>query len=244
MTLERLDVQARKNKCRVFHTENQGLPATRNYGIERAGGEYICCLDADDKYHPKFLSECVKRLDQEPMLGFVTTTVKVFEREDAYWYCSDYDPVRLLVENIVHVASLFRKSCWAEVGGYATNLSGFQDWNFWIAIVARGYRWGLVKRPLFLYRNREGSMIQSSEAKRAQLKRTIVENNLDFFKKHLLNVLDYYEKRERDLQLKSQAREKEVAKTALDKLHNLFQAHQHLKLQHHELIKDFQKLRK
>lgn len=32
----------------VFHKKNGGLSDARNYGIERAGGEYITCIDPDD----------------------------------------------------------------------------------------------------------------------------------------------------------------------------------------------------
>src|SRR6185503_6687682 len=35
-------------KTRVFRQENAGLAATRNRGILKASGDYICCLDPDD----------------------------------------------------------------------------------------------------------------------------------------------------------------------------------------------------
>jgi len=36
------------NRIRVFHKKNGGLSDARNYGIERANGEYITCVDPDD----------------------------------------------------------------------------------------------------------------------------------------------------------------------------------------------------
>ncbi|MGE8593297.1 glycosyltransferase family 2 protein [Bifidobacterium hominis] len=36
------------SRIRVFHKENEGLGLTRNYGIERALGEYVTFVDSDD----------------------------------------------------------------------------------------------------------------------------------------------------------------------------------------------------
>lgn len=38
---------------KVFSKENEGLSATRNYGIERASGKYLMYLDSDDMFTPE-----------------------------------------------------------------------------------------------------------------------------------------------------------------------------------------------
>lgn len=40
--------QAKDERIRVFHTENHGLSAARNVGLDHASGEYILLLDSDD----------------------------------------------------------------------------------------------------------------------------------------------------------------------------------------------------
>ena len=38
------------NRVKVFHTENRGLSASRNIGLDNASGEYIAFIDSDDWY--------------------------------------------------------------------------------------------------------------------------------------------------------------------------------------------------
>ena len=41
---------AKDNRIRLWHTENQGVSAARNIGLDNAHGEYICFIDSDDTY--------------------------------------------------------------------------------------------------------------------------------------------------------------------------------------------------
>lgn len=48
--------------CRVqlYHQENQGAAAARNFGIEKSNGNLIAFLDADDFWNPNHLEELYK----------------------------------------------------------------------------------------------------------------------------------------------------------------------------------------
>jgi len=191
-----------KDKCSVYHTVNQGLPAARNYGIRKSSGEYICCLDADDKYDPGFLAKTVAILEEDTgyNTGIVTTWVNVFGEEFFIWKTGEFNIPDLLYCNVIHVASLFRKRCWEEVNGYALNLNGYQDWSFWLSIVGKGYFWSLINEPLFYYRKRKNSMVKGSDARRLDLFKTIMSNNIDLYSNHLIPFVEKIKNRERELE--------------------------------------------
>ncbi len=46
--------KSRDSRFRVFHTRNRGLSAARNFGIEKANGEWIMFVDGDDRVSPDF----------------------------------------------------------------------------------------------------------------------------------------------------------------------------------------------
>ena len=52
------------NRIKVYHKENGGLSDARNYGVERANGEYIGFVDSDDYIHESMyekLYEAIKK---------------------------------------------------------------------------------------------------------------------------------------------------------------------------------------
>lgn len=180
-----------KPKTKVIITTNQGLSAARNNGIRISSGEYICCLDSDDVYNFDFLKKTVALLekDTEHSVGFITTWIQVFGDANYIWQCESYHPCKLALDNIVHVASLFRRECWEKNGGYATDLSSYEDWSFWISIIALGYRWECIQEPLFNYRKRQGSMLSEANKRRTILYNQVVEHNKHFYIKNINIIL-------------------------------------------------------
>lgn len=91
-----------------YRKENGGVSAARNYGLERARGEYICFVDADDVVEPEFLGEHLAALVEgvdSTMCGYdtfrdlssgergrvvVPDCRKVDDREENFWAFYDY----------------------------------------------------------------------------------------------------------------------------------------------------------
>ena len=51
--------------------ENQGQSTARNYGIKTCQGEYVWCVDADDKLISEQLPKITEALDEYKKLGYI-----------------------------------------------------------------------------------------------------------------------------------------------------------------------------
>lgn len=61
-----LDVFSERDaRVRVVHTDNRGVPAARNTGLNLARGEYIGFADADDWMEPDMIRRLVGRIERE-----------------------------------------------------------------------------------------------------------------------------------------------------------------------------------
>ena len=83
------------NRILVFHTENHGLAAARNYGIDRATGEYLAFLDSDDWIDPGMFEKLVsytKEYDPD-VLAFKYAIEWKDHTEDIFLNLKDADKV-------------------------------------------------------------------------------------------------------------------------------------------------------
>lgn len=156
-TVALLDRLPNHPRLRVLRTENQGVARARNYGIGQAEGDYILPLDADDRIGAEYLARAVPVLDASEEVGFVGCHYRIFGERQGECRPEHYRLPDLLVENVVPIASLFRRTCWELVGGYCPDLNSVEDWDLWIGILERGYRGVVLPQIHFEYRVRPNS---------------------------------------------------------------------------------------
>src|SRR5688572_14013236 len=58
--------------------ENGNVSRARNNGLNRAIGEYVISIDADDKVSPNFLSSLLEKMERQPELTLVYPEVHYF----------------------------------------------------------------------------------------------------------------------------------------------------------------------
>lgn len=56
-------LQNEKSNIKYFYKENSGVAQTRNYGIEKAQGDYIIFVDADDYIEPNLIEKVFKYIE-------------------------------------------------------------------------------------------------------------------------------------------------------------------------------------
>ncbi|MDH3328598.1 MAG: glycosyltransferase family 2 protein [Desulfobulbaceae bacterium] len=189
-----------KPNCKVLHTDNQGLPAARNNGIRLTKGEYICCLDADDKYHPEYFSKAVEifKKDKDIKYGAVPAWAQLFgsskSRDNILWKTighnsEGFEPFLQGVRNRIHSSTIFRRICWEKIGGYDESMtSGYEDWDFWVKMLSLDFEWFCLAEPLIYYRQKDHSMVTQAHEVRPDLLRTLIEKNYEFYVKNMIPI--------------------------------------------------------
>ncbi|KKQ24663.1 MAG: Glycosyl transferase family 2 [Candidatus Roizmanbacteria bacterium GW2011_GWC2_37_13] len=149
----------------IKNTVNKGSAKTYNIGVEEAKGEYICCLDADDKFQKTFIEKALKCFLCDPSLGFITSWMRIFGDSSSIEKTPSHDVSALLIRNLFSSASMFSKKAWTKIGGFDPEMKTYRDWDFWISLVEKGYRWEVLVEPLILYRDRKSSASKLSVEK-------------------------------------------------------------------------------
>jgi glycosyltransferase involved in cell wall biosynthesis len=134
------------------HHENQGICKTFNAALQRANGEYICVLAADDVYLPEKIAGQVRIMENlPPKVGVVysdswqmdvdgnSLPEKFIEAHRRFSVMPEgyLFPVLLGGNFIPAMATTIRRECFATVGPYDEELV-YEDFDMWLRI-ARHY---------------------------------------------------------------------------------------------------------
>ena len=143
-----------RNKTTIFHTENRGPAAARNFGIAKSQGEFILPLDADDKIGEDYLETGVEILKSHPKLGIVYCEAEFFGKEKrGKWNLPEYSYPEILYENQIFCSGLFRRVDWEKVGGYDEEMVfGLEDYDFWLSLIETGKGVFRIPKTMFFYR--------------------------------------------------------------------------------------------
>ncbi len=154
----------------VLTQPNQGLSAARNTGIEHAlknpECEAVFFLDADNMLDPHAFRLFAKLLKNEPDYGWFYPQVDMFGMEVNYSNGNSWALSRLASINCSDAGSLVRRAVFASGLRFDTDFKqGFEDWDFWLGAVKRGFIGFPVIESFFRYRKRPESMVSGANRK-------------------------------------------------------------------------------
>lgn len=182
VTLQRIQELECSPNVTVVRQSNQGLPSARNRGVVEAKGEYILPLDADDRIERTFLMKAAWILWTKPDIGIVYCLVRLFGDVSEIWVTEPFDANLLLHHNYIPATALYRRELWSDIGGYDTGMTrGYEDWEFWIRAVSRGWRAQRISEILFFYRRHGQTMLFESRKHHRELKAIIRSKHETFY---------------------------------------------------------------
>lgn len=169
-------------RIRIFHSNQKGVSGARNLGLNKASGNFVLMVDSDDILKPKaldILNQCI----QHTQAGIVVFDFQKMYRntnisDDSHGETLNFS----LLSKKTFFHSLFNTEKKNKVysGGYVwnkvvrkdlikkcyfdLNLSVYEDEDFWARVylhLNEKVKIALLRQPLYLYRQRLSSLINS-----------------------------------------------------------------------------------
>ena len=138
----------------LLHQSHQGVSTARNYGVQRATGEWLCFLDSDDTWVKTKLKEHQKFIEEFPQFQ-LHQTKEIWIRNGkqvnpSKKYQKKYgDLFRQSLElcAITPSSVCINKQLFDELGGFDPNLPACEDYDLWLKITSQ-YQVGLIDKFL------------------------------------------------------------------------------------------------
>lgn len=135
--------------------DNQGVSAARNKGIKVSRGKYILPLDGDDTIEKDYIVRAVEYLEEHPKCVCFYCRANMFGRVNQPWDITYTDYDHLLINNAIFCSSVYRRTDFDRIGGYdETFRHGYEDWEFYIQLLANGGEVYQDEMRLFNYRQK------------------------------------------------------------------------------------------
>lgn len=177
-------------QIRYFYKENSGQGFTRNYGFERAVGDYFVIFDSDALIPPHYFATVNQRLEMDWLDAYggpdaAHPDFTPVQKAISYSMTSPFTTggIRGSKKNLggtFHPRSFnmgLSRMVWEKIGGYKLSRMG-EDIEFAIRIIENGFKTGLIS-DAFIYHKRRTNFGQFFR-------------QLRFFGRARINISRYY----------------------------------------------------
>jgi GT2 family glycosyltransferase len=115
-------------------------------------------VDADDRLTLDALDTLRPPLEANPDVGYCYGLMKLIGAWSGVLRFPDFDPYILLHRSIAGAQlGLVRRRCWEDAGGFDPAIDGYEDWDFCLSALEKGWRGLQISQVTHEYRKHERS---------------------------------------------------------------------------------------
>lgn len=190
-------------RIQVIHQENKGLSAARNAGLDICKGEYILFVDSDDYLDFSMIEKLMDLVCKYQVMIATCNFQKVWSGEQLEQLeQDDFEGVyevrksvgEILGEHIVFYTvvwnKLFHRSCFEQVRFPVGKI--FEDEFITYKLIHNTDKVAITKEKLYFYRQRTGSIVNTSKVDRKKDFFEAYQERIEFYKKR--QMFDFYYK--------------------------------------------------
>jgi glycosyltransferase involved in cell wall biosynthesis len=174
-------LDALPDDIRLLRQANAGLSAARNAGFRDSTTPLVLALDADDMLASDALRVLKHGLASDHEAGFSYGVTHFFGDWSGDMTMPGWDPYRLLYRHTIGPTALTRRELFDDVGGYDPDILGYEDWEFWLHALARGWHGVKVEQVTFLYRRHGATMLSGARREYRRWYRTLRAKHADLY---------------------------------------------------------------
>lgn len=188
-------------RIRVFSKPNGGISSALNEGIRQARGDFFCWLSSDDLFYPQKLASQVRTFESlGPEYAMVYGSIDILNDKTK---CIENQaffkpltpgaefPEGFMFDFIDGCSIMIRMTAMREIDGFNPYYRHSQDFELWVRLASRGYRFHLLDEKVTIRRVHEA---QSSTVNSIHCRYDaawMMNYYLDHF--HLLEMYHYFD---------------------------------------------------
>lgn len=172
------DFATRDPRVIVISQRNAGISAALNRGLTAATGSYVARMDADDLMSPERIAVQVAFLDENPDVGFCSSSINLIDENGVVFDTYRPEPVtRASLSQMIksretitytHPTVTFRTAIGRSVGGYRSEFEPCEDMDFFSRFITSGHLGLVIPKLLLDYRVHSGSISGSKTARQIE----------------------------------------------------------------------------
>ena len=150
-------------RCKTFTVNSHGVSAARNFGIEKASGDFICFLDADDLFSYDSIQSRMEYFNANPQVDLIHgATLFIDESNRSLEFILKTNQTLFfnsMTGMRTHLNSFTGKSKIIKNFRFCENLTNGEDWRFLAEILLSGKRSMYLDKILSMYRMHRASTV-------------------------------------------------------------------------------------